>query len=58
MSFTESLQCPPVKYELTIHKHLPYSLPQRKENDSLQEDKRRKKEKLIHKHKEQKTIID
>lgn len=34
MSFTESLQCPPVTYELTKHKYLPHSLPKRKQKDS------------------------
>lgn len=48
MSFTESLQCPPVTYELTKHKYLPHSLPKRKQKDS-------KGRKLIHKDKEQKT---
>lgn len=48
MSFTESLQCPPVTYKLTKHKYLPHSLPKRKQKDS-------KGRKLIQKDKEQKT---
>ena len=53
MNFAECLECPLVKYKLTIYKHLSYSLPKKNKKK-----KGIKKLKLIHKHKMQKTIID